>query len=169
MSTSSSSEPSGGADHDRAQAGAAGADPSPLAGVAAHLVRRVHQRHARLWAEEVGRELTPPQYAVLQVVADDPGLDLTALGPRAAMDRTTVGRVVDRLAAAGSLDRRPHPQDRRRATISLTAAGRATLARTTPGATAANRRLLEAAPRDQHAVLHDLLAAMAHGPDGSVS
>lgn len=169
MSTSSSSEPSRGADHDRPPAGAtAGPDRGPLAEVAAHLVRRVHQRHARLWAEEVGSELTPPQYAVLQVVADDPGLDLTALGPRAAMDRTTVGRVVDRLAAAGSLARRPHPDDRRRATITLTAAGRATLARATPGAAAANRRLLAVVSADQHAVLHDLLAAMANGPDESV-
>lgn len=164
MSTSNSSETGG---TERGRPDPAAVVPG-LSGVAAHLVRRAHQRHTWLWSQEVGGDLTPPQYGVLQVVADDPGLDLTALGPRAAMDRTTVGRVVDRLAAAGLLDRRPHPDDRRRATITLTTAGRALLDRTTPGATAANRRLLAAVPPGQHELVHDLLAAMAHEPDGSV-
>jgi len=165
VSTSNSSEPEPGVPG-RTTDGTGGVPG--LSGVAAHLVRRAHQRHARLWAEEVGGDLTPPQYGVLQVVADDPGLDLTALGRRAAMDRTTVGRVADRLVAAGLLDRRPHPDDRRRATISLTDAGATMLARTTPGAAAANRRLLDAVPADQRDHLHDLLAVLAHEPDGSV-
>lgn len=136
----------------------------PLDHVAAHLVRRVHQRHARLWAEEVGSDLTPPQFGVLVVVADEPGLDLTAVGARAALDRTTVGRVVDRLVDAGLLDRAARPDDRRHTVVSPTAAGRALLAHTTSAATRANDRLLAPLAPRERATVQRLLAAMADEP-----
>lgn len=148
MSTSSSSDL------------AAPAAATSLSAVPAHLVRRVHQRHARLWAEVVGDEPTAPQYAVLHVVGEDPGIDLTDLGARAALDRTTVGRVVDRLVRDGLVQRRARPGDRRRMAVTLTPAGRQRLVAVTPLATEASRRLLAGLDDDRADSLMALLRAM---------
>lgn len=147
MSTSSSSEAISDVDQS-------------LATVPAHLVRRVHQRHARLWSDVVGDDPTPPQYAVLHVVGEHPGIDLTELGARAALDRTTVGRVVDRLLRDGLVDRRADEDDRRRLVVTLTAAGRDRLAVVTPLAAEASRRLLAGLTTDRADSLLDLLRAM---------
>ncbi len=144
MSTSSSSDPRAATD-------------TSLSEVPAHLVRRVHQRHARLWSAVVGDDPTPPQYAVLHVVDEHPGIDLTDLGARAALDRTTVGRVVDRLVRDGLVDRQPDPADRRRLVVTLTAAGRDRLATVTPLAAEASRRLLAGLAPHRADSLLDLL------------
>lgn len=122
-----------------------------------HLVRRAQQRHARHWSQIVGANLTSPQYAVLHVLGRRPDIDLTELGSRAALDRTTVGRVVTRLGDDGLVASAPGHDDRRRRLVALTDAGRRLLAATAPRAAEVNRRLLEDLTDDEAGELISLL------------
>jgi MarR family transcriptional regulator, organic hydroperoxide resistance regulator len=69
--------------------------------------------------------VTPTQYAVLKVLWEQDGQSAAELGARLLIDSATITGVVDRLQAAGLLERLPHSQDRRVHTLSLTSQGRA--------------------------------------------
>ena len=69
--------------------------------------------------------MTPTQYAVLSVLWEQDGQSGAELTERLLIDSATVTGVVDRLQAAGLLQRRPHDQDRRVHSLRLTGRGRA--------------------------------------------
>ncbi len=96
-----------------------------------HLVRRLQQVAVRLFAERVGEDLTPVQYAALAAAARHPGLDQVSLGNLIGYDRTTIGGVIDRLESKGWVERSAAAGDRRLKLVGLTAAGRAVLQRAT--------------------------------------
>jgi MarR family transcriptional regulator, organic hydroperoxide resistance regulator len=68
--------------------------------------------------------VTPPQYAVLKVLWDQDGQSGAAIGARLVIDSATITGVIDRLAAAGLLERRADGGDRRVHRLFLTARGR---------------------------------------------
>ena len=95
--------------------------PGALYSMAGHLIRRCHQISVALFFEECGAfEITPQQYAVLSVLADNDGVDQITLAGLAALNRTTAGEIVDRMVSAGLLERRDNPLDRRVKNIFLT-------------------------------------------------
>ena len=57
--------------------------------------------------------VTPVQYAVLKVLADRDGQSGADLGARLLLDSASITGVVDRLAAAGLVERRGDQDDRR--------------------------------------------------------
>lgn len=126
-----------------------------------HLVRRAQQRHARLWSDLVGDRLTSPQYAVLHVLGQSPAIDLTELGSRAALDRTTVGRVVARLADSGLVATDLDESDRRRRVVALTDDGWALLRSVAPSAAEVSRRLVAGLAPDETRDLLVYLRRMA--------
>ncbi len=94
------------------------------------LIRRLHQIHTALFAEECARlEVTLPQYGVLSVVAEQPGLDQSAIAEEVGVDRATLASVVARLEVAGFVRRTPSRTDRRQKLLSLTPRGRSILAK----------------------------------------
>lgn len=73
--------------------------------------------------------LTPSQAEVLRVLQDRQPLTLSGLGDLLICESgSSPSRLVDRMAAAGYIDRQSHPHDRRRIELSLTDLG-ATLVR----------------------------------------
>ena len=64
------------------------------------------------------------------------------LAARLEVDRTTMVGLVDALEAKGLLARRPHPDDRRKNAVELTAAGRRTLTEAGAAADAAQAEFL---------------------------
>ncbi len=112
------------------------------------LIKRLHQIHSALFAEEsVGLDITPPQYGVLSVIAAQPGLDQSAIAEEVGVDRATLASVVARLEAAGFVRRTISKTDRRQKLLTLTPRGRAILA-----------RMLEPVQRTQERVLEPLQA-----------
>ena len=75
-------------------------------------------RRARVALEP--HAVTPTQYALLKVLSDADGQTGADLGLRLAIDSATMTGVADRLAAAGLVNRRPDPQDRRLQRLFLT-------------------------------------------------
>lgn len=104
-------------------------------GMAGHLIRRLHQQSVQVFQQQMqaaGFDLTPVQFAALDAVAAEPGMDQATLAARIAYDRATIGGVVDRLAAKGLLHRAVSRADRRARVLALTPDGAAMLAAATP-------------------------------------
>jgi DNA-binding MarR family transcriptional regulator len=114
-----------------------------LAGRPGYLIRRLHQIHLALFAEECSRfGVTPVQFSLLSVVAARPGLDQSALALEVGVDRATTANVLARLEANGLLRRGRDAADSRVKLIYLTAAGRRMLQRMDGPARRAHERTL---------------------------
>jgi MarR family transcriptional regulator, lower aerobic nicotinate degradation pathway regulator len=58
------------------------------------LIRRLHQIHLALFAEEcAGFDITPVQYSVMSVIVLRPGLDQAQISEEAGVDRATLANV----------------------------------------------------------------------------
>jgi DNA-binding MarR family transcriptional regulator len=133
------------------------------------LIRRLHQIHLALFAEECAVfGITPVQFSLLSVLAMQPGLDQAALAFAVGVDRATTANVVARLEKRGLLRRRSGPTDRRVKQVALTTAGHRLLARIDPHARRAHERTLETLRPAERARFVALLRALvdagnAHG------
>lgn len=103
--------------------------------MAGHLIRRLHQQSTQVFqarTQAAGFELTSVQFAALDAVAQQPGIDQASLAATISFDRATIGGVVDRLEQKGLVERTVSPDDRRARLLHLTAAGRRQLAALRP-------------------------------------
>lgn len=88
------------------------------------LVRRLHQIHLALFAEECGAfNVTPVQYSLMTVLAERPGLEQLDLATEIGVDRTTIGDVLVRMEKRALLRRTVSPNDRRAKLVRLTNKG----------------------------------------------
>jgi MarR family transcriptional regulator, lower aerobic nicotinate degradation pathway regulator len=87
------------------------------------ILRQVWQRHATIFAREIGINLTPTQWAALAKLAETGPCSQNQLGRLTAMDVATIKGVIDRLTARGLTETSPDPEDGRRILVSLTRAG----------------------------------------------
>ncbi|WP_297490223.1 MarR family winged helix-turn-helix transcriptional regulator [Acidocella sp.] len=128
------------------------------------LIRRLHQIHTALFAEEAaGLEVTPPQYGVLSVIAAQPGLDQSAIAEEIGVDRATLASVVARLEAAGFVRRTISKADRRQKLLSLTPRGKAILTRMQDPVQRAQERILEPLPPKDREQFLKLLNRLVDG------
>ena len=67
--------------------------------------------------------LRPPHFGVMQLIASDPGITQQELADRSLIDASSMVAVVDELEEFGFAERRPHPGDRRKHSVHLTADG----------------------------------------------
>ena len=88
-----------------------------------HLARRLQQAHHLLWTTMVSEETTSPQFAVLNTLVAEPGLDQRTVGERVGLDRSTIAEVVGRLLRRGLLDKVRAPGDGRRPQLRVTDEG----------------------------------------------
>ncbi|MFD7688832.1 MarR family transcriptional regulator BagL/FevM [Streptomyces sp. NPDC059781] len=88
-----------------------------------HQLRRAGQAWTALWQQRLP-DLTSPQFAVLLALDDHGSLDQSALGALAAIDRSTLTVLLDRLEARGLVTKEMDPANRRRRIVGLTDAGR---------------------------------------------
>ena len=143
----------------RKRSAAVGLDTLP-----GHHIRRLQQIAVALFlqeAEPLG--VTPVQYAVLQAVANEPGLDQRTLAGRVALDTSTVAGVVDRLEARALLQRHASATDRRVRQLQLTPEGEALRAQVEPAMRRAQQRILAPLPRAERAEFLRLLRMLVEG------
>ena len=108
-----------------------------------HMIRRLHQISVGIFLQEASEPgVTPVQYAALQVVHNQPGIDQRTLARAIALDASTTGGVVDRLEARGWLERRMSPEDRRARLVFLVPAGVLGLRDTLPAMLRAQEQIL---------------------------
>jgi DNA-binding MarR family transcriptional regulator len=110
------------------------------------ILRQVWQRHATIFAREIGINLTPAQWAALSKLTETGPCSQNQLGRLTAMDVATIKGVIDRLTARGLTETSADPEDGRRLLVSLTRAGQQTAEKAAPHALAITRETL--APLD---------------------
>jgi DNA-binding MarR family transcriptional regulator len=128
------------------------------------LIRRLHQIHLALFAEECAAfSVTPVQFSLMSVLVAQPGLDQAALAFALGVDRATTANVVARLEKRRLLRRRPGTTDKRVKHAELTAAGHRLLERIDPHARRAHARTLEALRPAERAQFVALLRRLVSG------
>src|SRR5512142_1445323 len=110
------------------------------------ILRQVSQRHAVIFARDIGADLTPTQWAALAKLAETGPSSQNQLGRLTAMDVATIKGVIDRLTARGLTETSQDPEDGRRLLVSLTRAGQQLAEKLAPNAIAITRETL--APLD---------------------
>ena len=100
------------------------------------ILRQVWQRHAAIFAREIGINLTPTQWAALAKLTETGPCSQNQLGRLTAMDVATIKGVIDRLTARGLTETSPDPEDGRRLLVSLTRAGQQMAEKAAPSALA---------------------------------
>lgn len=120
------------------------APPAPdLAALPGHHIRRLQQIAVAIFLQETEPlGVTPVQYAALQTVAQQPGIDQRTLARTIGLDTSTIAGVVDRLEARALLRRNADAGDRRVRRLTATAEGEALLAALLPGMLRAQQRML---------------------------
>ena len=110
------------------------------------ILRQVWQRHASIFARDIGINLTPTQWAALAKLAETGPCSQNQLGRLTSMDVATIKGVIDRLTARGLTETSPDPEDGRRLLVSLTRAGAQTAEKAAANALAISKETL--APLD---------------------
>lgn len=117
--------------------------------------------HTALWFQHVSREITSQQFAVLNALSRQPGVDQRTLARLTSLDRSTVNQMVRRLTDQGHVSQVRDASDRRRTLLELTATGSDLLAALIPPAEAINAQILQMLPEEQRAVTLDSLRRIA--------
>lgn len=128
--------------------------------MAGHLIRRLQQISASVFAERVGEagfDVTPVQYAALVAIAANPGVDQATLAGLIAYDRVTIGGVLDRLEQKAMIARETSSRDRRARVLHMTHDGEAALARLTPVVQSVQREILTGLDDNERETLLALL------------
>jgi MarR family transcriptional regulator, lower aerobic nicotinate degradation pathway regulator len=124
------------------------------------LLRQVWQRHATIFAREIGVELTSPQWAALSKLAETGPCSQNQLGRLTAMDVATIKGVIDRLTARGLTETSPDPEDGRRLLVSLTRAGQQAVEKAAPNALAITKETLAPLDGKEREMLIELLSKL---------
>jgi DNA-binding MarR family transcriptional regulator len=131
-----------------------------------HLARRLQQAHYLLWNAMVSEEITSPQFAVLNALMAEPGLDQRTVGERVGLDRSTVAEVISRLTRRALLDKVRDPQDGRRFLLRLTDDGVRTHRRLAVRAARMSQVFLAPLSGAEQAVFFDLIRRVADAAEG---
>src|ERR1700745_4070043 len=110
------------------------------------ILRQFGQRHAAIFARDIGINLTPTQWAALSKLSEVGPCSQNQLGRLTSMDVATIKGVIDRLTARGLTETSPDPEDGRRLMVSLSRAGQQLAEKAAPNALAITRETL--APLD---------------------
>ena len=95
--------------------------------MAGHLIRRLHQQSTQVFQAQMhaaGFDMTSVQFAALDAIGQQPGLDQAGLAATISFDRATIGGVVDRLEHKGLVQRLVSAHDRRARQLHLTPEGK---------------------------------------------
>ncbi len=104
--------------------------------------------------------LTIPEWRVLAVLADKPGLAAAEISVRTAMDKVAVSRAVAQLLARRAIVRRTSAKDRRRAHLELSATGVEVYSQVAPFAKAYEQELLAPLSPSERQSLDRLLTVL---------
>lgn len=100
-----------------------------------HLIRRLQQLSTQVFtsrAKAAGFDITSVQFAALDAIESNPGIDQAGVAAVIAYDRPTIGDVIGRLVAKGLVERTVSHSDRRARVLHLTPQGKMMLSSMLP-------------------------------------
>lgn len=119
-----------------------------------HLIRRLQQHSTQVFTlrtREAGFDITSVQFAALDAILANPGIDQAGVAALIAYDRPTIGEVINRLVAKGLVERAVNDSDRRARVLRLTASGEETFARLLPVVREVQTAILDRLTPDERA------------------
>ena len=122
------------------------------------LTNRVSSAIARHYSDRFG--LTIPEWRVMAVLGQTPGLSAREVAVRTAMDKVQVSRAVTSLLSAKRLTRTAHAHDGRVAHLALSSKGRAIYDEVVPLALSLEERFLSALTTRERESLDSLLTKL---------
>jgi DNA-binding MarR family transcriptional regulator len=122
------------------------------------LTNKVSGAIARHYSERFG--LSIPEWRVMAVLGETPGLSAREVAERTAMDKVQVSRAVASLVAARRVARTPDDKDGRIGRLALTRAGMAIYEEIVPLALSLERTFVAALSRDEREALDRLLSKL---------
>jgi DNA-binding MarR family transcriptional regulator len=123
------------------------------------VTNRISSAIARQYADRFG--LTIPEWRVMAVLGDTPGLSAREVAARTAMDKVQVSRAVASLMAARRVERTQDKKDGRVTHLFLSRAGRAVYDEIVPLALHLEETLLSALTAKERRALDRLLTKLA--------
>jgi DNA-binding MarR family transcriptional regulator len=120
---------------------------------------RSRLQFARALEERTG--LHPREFGVLNMLASKPGVTQHAIGEGAGVDPSTMVATLDALEQRGLAERRPHPGDRRKRAVYLTAEGEDVLREGRKAAAAVGKATFERLTPEERKQLHTLLRKLS--------
>jgi MarR family transcriptional regulator, temperature-dependent positive regulator of motility len=129
--------------------------------MAGHLIRRLHQQSTQVFqarTQAAGFDLTAVQFATLDAIDQQPGIDQAGLAATISFDRATIGGVIDRLEQKNLVRRVVSAQDRRARQLHLTPEGKRQLAACRPVVEALQAEILAPLSRAERTAF----VALAH-------
>ncbi|MGL6111853.1 MAG: MarR family winged helix-turn-helix transcriptional regulator [Rubrivivax sp.] len=153
--------------------------------MAGHLIRRLHQQSTQVFQarmQAAGFDMTSVQFAALDAIAQQSGIDQASLAATISFDRATIGGVIDRLEHKGVVQRVVSALDRRARQLHLTTEGKRLLKASRPVVEALQAEILATLSPAERAVflalahkalglggLKDLHHALGHDPNRTPS
>ncbi|HEY3599147.1 MAG TPA: MarR family winged helix-turn-helix transcriptional regulator [Paraburkholderia sp.] len=120
---------------------------SPLFSRPGFLIRRMHQIHGFLFAEETADfNITPVQYSLLTTLDALGEIDQNTLAIEVGLERSSVAEVMPRLQARGLIDRQQAEYDRRVKLVKLTRQGKRLVVKMASAVQRAHDRTIEHLP-----------------------
>ncbi len=117
----------------------------------------------------VDENITFPQFRALVILSNEGPINLATLAGLLGVQPSATGRMVDRLVAAGLIDRLPHPTSRRELLAALTARGREVVQQVTARRRAEIAQIVEKMPPpERHGLVGALKAFTAAGGEPDV-
>jgi DNA-binding MarR family transcriptional regulator len=118
---------------------------------------------------EVDENITFPQFRALVILSNEGPINLATLAGLLGVQPSATGRMVDRLVAAGLIDRLPHPTSRRELLAALTGRGREVVQHVTARRRAEIAQIVEKMPPpERHGLVGALKAFTAAGGEPDV-
>jgi len=123
---------------------------SPLFSRPGFLIRRMHQIHGFLFAEETdGFDITPAQYSLLTTLDTFGELDQNTLAIQVGLERSSVAEVIPRLHTRGLVVRGQAAHDKRLRLVKLSLKGKRLVARMSDAVQRAHSRTIETLSREE--------------------
>ncbi len=117
---------------------------SPLFKRPGFLIRRMHQIHGFLFAEETGEfNITPVQYSLLTALDAHGEMDQNTLAIEVGLERSSVAEVIPRLHARGLVNRTQAEHDKRLRLVKLTPQGKRLVTKMAPAVQRAHDRTID--------------------------
>lgn len=118
---------------------------------------------------QVDDTITIPQFRTLVILSNRGPVNLATLAGLLGVQPSATGRMVDRLVAAGLIDRLPHPTSRRELLAALTERGRDVVRQVTAHRRAEIARIVEKMPpAERHGLVRALTAFTVAGGEPDV-
>jgi len=134
--------------------------------MAGHLIRRLNQISVSIFSDKMsegGFDLTPVQFATLNTLHENAGIDQATLAGLIAYDRVTIGGVIERLEQKQLLERQVSAKDRRAKVLVLSEDGKELLFKVRPIVAALQSDILQGLTEEESDEFIRLLGKAASG------